>query len=253
MEQALWFVFQHTANRDLLALPFIQRDPETPFILAHAYPKYIKHLIEIGSPTFFTVYNNLKDVNWCILFNTAVRWDNLPVVQRILEDNKIDLKEHQTICDVFDMACRWQSWNVVGFFLENTSVQMDTKMHSTYFCHAIRDNRMDVFELMLKHPKLDPSHTEQYVFRYALERNQLAFAKRLLEDPRIDPAIMNNYCICTAAKTGNIQVVELLLADPRVDPSVWDNIAFRQARANRHMHVVARLAMDPRVRPVLVS
>jgi hypothetical protein len=79
MEQALFFAFQHTANPDLLAIPYIARDRERPFILARTYPKYVKHLIETKSPLFFQVYPAIRD-NWAILFNTAVRWDNLAVV-----------------------------------------------------------------------------------------------------------------------------------------------------------------------------
>jgi hypothetical protein len=85
--------------------------------------------------------------------------------------------------------------------------------------------------------------------RLASKYGHVEVVNLLLNDPRVDPSFYNNDAIRWASENGQVQVVTLLLKDPRVDPSAYNNHAIRRASENGHVELVKLLLNDPRVDP----
>lgn len=63
----------------------------------------------------------------------------------------------------------------------------------------------------------------------------------VLKDERVDPSAKDNYAIRIASEKGYVEVVKLLLQDKRVDLSACDNEAMRLAARNNHNEVLELL------------
>lgn len=69
----------------------------------------------------------------------------------------------------------------------------------------------------------------------------------LIKDRRIDPSIGANYAICQASFAGREDMVASLMEDERVDPSGNDNFSILWAEEMGYSNVIALLRRDPRV------
>lgn len=96
-------------------------------------------------------------------------------------------------------------------------------------------------KLLLKHPKVDPSHFSNYAIRFAAENGHDAVVELLLKDSRVDPSAQKSNAIIEASKNGHhkvgcpfsainlAKVVRLLVADDRVDPTAQHYAALVEA------------------------
>ena len=117
------------------------------------------------------------------------------------------------------------------------------------FEEAIKTIDIELIDLLLHDPCVDPSADDNWAIRWASTNGHLAVVDRLLQDVRVDPSANNNETIRFASKNGHLAVVDRLLQDTRVDPSADNNNAFRWASYNCHLAVVDRLLQDDRVDP----
>ena len=118
----------------------------------------------------------------------------------------------------------------------------------------IDEKDVELVEILLKHPLVDPITLGNYVLREACRHGYIEMVKLFLSDPRVDPTCENDGTpLSEACENGHVEVVKLLLADPRVDPSRYDhglsNYAISLACKNGHVEVVKLLLADPRVDP----
>lgn len=90
---ALWFVFQHTANPDLLAVPSVARDEERHWVLAKS-PEYLAHYAAKYGPVELVTrfWSRLRFREWVIVLVESIRNGNLRMLQYVLQhSNSEDL------------------------------------------------------------------------------------------------------------------------------------------------------------------
>jgi len=136
---------------------------------------------------------------------------------------------------------------VVSYLLKNNDLPKDFLL--SLFKSSVKDNKVEIIEVLLSDPRVDPSASNNYAIREASKYGHVEIVKLLLSDPRVDPSAEDNYAIDFASLFGRIKVVELLLSDPRVDPSANNNYAIRLASSFGHLEVVELLLSDSRVDP----
>ena len=78
------------------------------------------------------------------------------------------------------------------------------------FYNSIRDNNIELFRAMVKHPEVDPSDCDNCAIRGASEYGHLEVAKELLKHPRVDPSDDDNFAIICASENGYLEVVKVL-------------------------------------------
>ena len=100
---------------------------------------------------------------------------------------------------------------------------------------------------LLKYMQADPSDNNNQAFIASIRNQHLDVVELLLEDNRLNPSNNNNEAIILACLYGYLNIVNCLLKDNRVDPSSQNNLAIRLAQQNGHIDVVNRLLEDPRV------
>ena len=117
------------------------------------------------------------------------------------------------------------------------TVAMDMSLQDQFF-NAAKNGHLDVVQLLLEDPRVDPSANHNLAIRLAALYGRHQIVKLLFTDPRVDPSdkLIHNSAIRLAARNGHLKVVKLLLEDPRVDPS------------NDHNREIVKLLLtDPRV------
>ena len=67
------------------------------------------------------------------------------------------------------------------------------------------------------------SAENNYAIQLASRKGHLEIVELLLQDPRVDPSADDNYAIGWASQNGHLEIIKLLLQDPRVDPSLQSN------------------------------
>jgi hypothetical protein len=117
------------------------------------------------------------------------------------------------------------------------------------FRTAVFTGNVELVDLLLQDPRVDPSADNNWAIRFASNNGHLSIVDRLLQDPRVDPSANDNAAIQFASYNGHLIVVDRLLQDPRVDPSANDNGAILFASDKGHLVIVDRLLQDPRVDP----
>lgn len=81
---------------------------------------------------------------------------------------------------------------------------------------AIKEKQLEVIELLLTDPKVDPSGDNNNAIRMAVEGENVETVKLLLADSRVDPSANDNIAIICASKKENIEIVKLLLTNEKV-------------------------------------
>ncbi len=133
-------------------------------------------------------------------------------------------------------------------FIENYTKDISdkpTKLLNGLFIESIKQNNIQVFELLLKDSRIDPDHA----IVFASENGRVEIVKILLQDPRVDPSTGHNCPIQKASLFGHTDIVKILLEDERVDPSDKGNFAIELASDNCHIEIVKLLLTDRRVNP----
>jgi hypothetical protein len=69
--------------------------------------------------------------------------------------------------------------------------------------HVAEYGFIEMTELLLSDPRIDPSDTKSYALHYATEYGHFDIIKLLLNDPRVIPEVNNNDAIITAYKNVN--------------------------------------------------
>ena len=106
---------------------------------------------------------------------------------------------------------------------------------------AVRDNRLDVVRLLLKH-NADVRFSGDWPLRQAVECNHTAMAELLLTHGDADAQTNDNSCLVQAVLAGNIKLVRILLKHG-ADLHAQNNEAFRMACERRRYHIM-RLLVD---------
>jgi ankyrin repeat protein len=195
--------------------------------------------------------------------------------------------EHNTVSDLFKECCvRGTPLIVIKSFVNNKCI--DGSILNDAFSDACDCGNLEVVELLLSDPRLDPcfkynhvvrwasikgdfelikfllsykgskdgcmwsfnpSEDDNFVIKSVSEGGHLEIVKLLLSDERVDPSAGENYAIRWASRNGHHEVVNILLKHTRVNPSTRENYAIRLASERGHVEVVKLLLADPRVDP----
>jgi hypothetical protein len=115
-------------------------------------------------------------------FMDAVRKENLELVNRLLQDPRVDPSA--------DDNCAIQSASTNGY--------------------------LAVVNRLLQDPRVDPSANNNYGIQMAAAEGHLAVVNRLLQDPRTNPVDATNYALNESYNRGHLAVTTRLLQDPRV-------------------------------------
>lgn len=165
----------------------------------------------------------------------------LPVVNRLLEDERVDPSANNNRA-LFN-AVGSNNAPVLERLLKDSRVD-PTVNHNELLRHAVYFGYGGILDLLLKDSRVDPLyHKEDQtpLLEMAFYHNQAVSARRLLSDPRIDPTVNNNTPIREAAISGNLEIVNLLLSDPRVNPFQPNHLghtALDRAAANGRQEVI---------------
>jgi len=104
-------------------------------------------------------------------------------------------------------------------------------------------------EILLTHPRVDPSFQENEPIRSACMNGKLEVVEKLLQHPKVDPSDGHNQAVRMASRFGHHRIVELLLKDSRVDPCAEDNYSIRSSSSHGHFKVLGLLLKDRRSYP----
>ncbi|ORY25201.1 hypothetical protein BCR33DRAFT_774523 [Rhizoclosmatium globosum] len=117
---------------------------------------------------------------------------------------------------------------------------------------GIKDKKFEMFKLVCKHPRVDPSAFDNVVIRSLTSEygNHLRILELLLQDERVDPSAGDSEVLRNMASGGSAEAVSLLLQDGRADPSALNNSAIREAASDNFFDVVNVLLSDDRVDPL---
>ncbi|KAJ3290072.1 hypothetical protein HDU79_003577 [Rhizoclosmatium sp. JEL0117] len=182
----------------------------------------------------------------------SLRWDLPPqralkVITALLEDPL-----HFDASNQDNRPIRWASRNghleVVELLLTIPSVD-PSAVHNSAIGVAAQFGHLEIVELLLRDPRVDPADDENYAARFSAEIGHPRVLARLLQDSRVDASAKDNIGLQLAAQNGHLEVVKLLLRVPEVDPSVDDNFPIRMACQKGYLEIVRVLLEDNRVDP----
>ncbi|KAJ3022886.1 UNVERIFIED_CONTAM: hypothetical protein HDU68_008875 [Siphonaria sp. JEL0065] len=110
--------------------------------------------------------------------------------------------------------------------------------------------QVETVRLLLSHPKVDPSASEDLALRCAVCKGHVEVVRILLQDARVSPATCNNEAVKSASQFGFASVLDVLLKDGRTDPAASNNSALCEAVRLGHVACVTLLLGDERVDPL---
>ena len=155
----------------------------------------------------------------------------VPILNSIFEDNSFWKIRVENLLEIEETDLAFNNWKRIYYDLLKSSV------FKTY----AEKGDIEIVELLLADPRVDPSANDNYAIELASQKGHDKVVELLLVDPRVDPSAYDNYAIRMASQNGHDKVVELLLADPRVDPSADNNYAIQLASQKGHDKVVELL------------
>ncbi len=151
------------------------------------------------------------------------------------------LKTYQQLNELHqDTYDSYNNKRLMNFLLDNGIFYKESDFHSLSYegfnellkiasskGSAKMNQNIELVDLLLKHPRVDPSYRKNIAFIYAVDDGNLEIVKRLLEDPRVDPSDRNNKALEFAfngknnrLKEENIlkyeEIIKLLASDTRV-------------------------------------
>ena len=109
--------------------------------------------------------------------------------------------------------------------LEKVNEYLETSLH--YISYALyvasTNGQISIVDRLLQSNCVDPPDKEIFTYNdiliYTISKNYVEIVDLLLKDPRVDPSVNNNQAIRIAKSNDQIEIVDLLIKDPRVDPS----------------------------------
>lgn len=175
-----------------------------------------------------------------VLMRAAVSNGEIEIVKILLADER----DSSSIPIALSTAVIFSEIEILKILLKDSRAQLsDGLIHC-----AIRFNRTDTLKLLLDDHRVKCREDSNYLI-IAIMHNSVGSVAILLAHPRIDPSVSNNHAIRVASDCGYIEIVQMLLEDRRVDPSVRNNIAFRSVAWKGYENIMYRLLADPRVNP----
>jgi ankyrin repeat protein len=122
--------------------------------------------------------------NMCLLF--AIQNGHINIVERLLNDERIPITRNNL--------------NILQALIVN--------------------NRLDMMKILL--PRLRPQIVSNYALNEACRFGRLEMVELLLQDPRVDPSLLANRAVEIAASGGFDRIVGRLLMDHRVLYRYWE-------------------------------
>ena len=173
-----------------------------------------------------------QDDNSVILCACVSR--NVEVMNRLLQDPRIQLSTQENRAIEFAADCGHV--DIVKRLLQSQTIDPSEALES-----ACRQGHYELFDLLMKDPRTDPTVTNNAAIVSASYNGHIKMVKRLLENPRVDPSVKNNRAVRWSSHRGHFKVVKRLLKDPRVDPNARNNQALRWARLGMFTDIVSLL------------
>lgn len=169
------------------------------------------------------------------------------IVKRLLKDPRVDPTANNN--EAIRLAASYGHIQTVKTLLKDPRV---SPVNALACCLNIQltltKNHMNIFQLLLKHPKNDPSANDNEAIIVTACRGLADNVLQLLADKRVDASAQNSRAVTLAVEMGNARVLSLILTDPRVDPSANNNAALKSAMLWQEYECMRILLSDRRIR-----
>lgn len=183
------------------------------------------------------------------LFNFIVGNEDETIVKLLLTHPKFDPTElisidgHYVYYSPLDVAIHRN--NSIAKYMLQELKHNPAENHNGAIRSAVRARNYEIFFLLLKDERVDPS------IPTAVEGDFLLFQRghdRFSIDFGDGYELTKNEPIIMASAMGDFITVEALLKDPRVDPTCCDSRALLEAINRDHLHIAKLLLQDVRIR-----
>lgn len=238
--------------------------------------------------------------------------NNLEVLKFILINNSKQINAEYNNNILIRTACEKEHLEIVKFLLSGNNSQLISNTLEHYKNKMVNitvdpsispepgnepiiisctTNNTEIFKLLLKHPKVDPSAFNDECIKIACFNGNVEMVKLLLEDIRVDPKgqiiggiitgsmknefnhsykpeiiklLINDFRmnsnnisgLLNACYTGNQKIVERILTDPeykQIDPSDHSNNALNIACEKGYLEIVKMLLNHDKVKEKLLT
>jgi hypothetical protein len=133
---------------------------------------------------------------------------------------------------------------VIENVTKDPSEEAATTLNKIFYELVTENTMVDVIELLLKNPRINPASNSNIAIITASEKGNVKIVELLLKDKRANP----NKAILCAVENNHLEVVEMLLKDNRVDPGYSSDVICRPSAKGYH-EIVKLLLTDRRADP----
>lgn len=169
------------------------------------------------------------------------------IVRLLLKDPRVDPAANNN--EAIRLAASYGRTQTVIMLLKDPRV---SPVDALYCCMTkqldLKKSHMDIIQILLKHPKNDPSVNNSLAVAGAVSQGLTDVVLQLLADNRVDPSANNSSVVTIAVEMGNSRALGLILTDPRVDPSANNNAALKSAMLWQEYDCMRMLLSDRRIR-----
>ncbi len=209
-------------------LPIIPSDPE--YAIASRY-LLIEALGLLSDPDIAIFLKTYLDIN---LLDAQSIYDNLNVIGDFISANRDkillrylfhmipydilpdEMKYDSLLCDLVGII-RNGEVKILQIYLQyGVDPSQDNNIAITI---ATRGNNIEVLDLLLADPRVNPSTGFNKPLLNALSRGHIEMANRILDDPRFNPRINQDKLLQEAYNHSNIEILWRLLSNPRIIPT----------------------------------
>ena len=177
----------------------------------------------------------------------AVQKNQNKLIKKLVIDPRVDVNHEGG--EILFTAIKSQNIQTIKILLENNRTYRKTVIHRAI--NIAKDLRNEaILNLLYKADRIE-YYTGQAALLEAIRLGNIDIFNILINRPEIDPSIENNQAIISASYAGNLEMVNRLLVDPRVNPSAKNNLAIKFADDQKHLSVMKRLLDDVRVKNTL--
>jgi hypothetical protein len=114
-------------------------------------------------------------------------------------------------------ACEYNKPEMLSLIIEYG----DPTQHNNHLLmYAIKNGHEDIFEILLKDPRIDPSVSNNKALKIAHELTRFDIVELLITDARVNPMINNGALIKDIFLKKNPKMLFLLLCHNKVNPSI---------------------------------
>jgi hypothetical protein len=165
----------------------------------------------------------LAPVNPLVIFDKQLHrlsaWTNSPNIIQILLENFQPKNVEKIMIKIYIYACSQNKRNIVYMYLADKTVHPDPfSPHKSTFGAACKNKNMEIAQLILQHPRVEPSADNNYYFIKACKHGLTDIVKILLQNETVDPTCCSNLALIVATENSHVEVVDLLLQNARVKP-----------------------------------